>query len=525
MKDPMAQTPTLAQGRTAGPGRARLLAGLALGAMAALALAMLLRAEAGLQRQSAVVGATPVTITTLAGAPPGPAVVIAHGFAGSRPLMRAFAAGLARAGYVAVSFDFLGHGRHPEPMTGDLGAIEGATARLVGQTLDVAAFARALPQADGRVALLGHSMAGDVIVRAAQADGGIAGVVAVSMFSPAVTADSPANLLAVAGEYEAGLAAEAMRALRLAAGPGAEPGRTHGDPAAGTARRAFVAPGVEHVGVLFSRSAIAEAVAWMDLVFARPASGAADARGPWVALLLAALAGLGWPLAGLLRRLRGRDGADVVSGAGLSGWRFALAALGPAALTPLLLRAAEPRFLPIIVGDYLAAHLAAQGLLTLAALWALGARRPGRGALVAAVVPAGLVCVYALGAFGQALDAWVAAFQPTPARAGLLLALLPGAAAWFLADEWLTRGPGAPPLAYPLTKIAFLASLAGAVALDFERLFFLLILTPVLVLFFVLFGLFSRWTMGATGNPLAGGLANAVILAWAVAATFPLAAG
>ncbi|MFN3614981.1 MAG: alpha/beta hydrolase, partial [Rubrimonas sp.] len=153
-----------------------------------------------------------------------------------------------------------------------------------------------------------------------------------------------------------------------------------------------------------------------------------------------------------------------------------------------------------------------------------GARRPGRGALAAAVVPAALVCLYALGAFGQALDAWVAAFRPTPARAALLLALQPGAAAWFLADEWLTRGPGAPLLAYPLTKIAFLGSLAGAVALDFERLFFLLILTPVLVIFFVLFGLFSRWTMGATGNPLAGGLANAVILSWAVAATFPLAA-
>jgi pimeloyl-ACP methyl ester carboxylesterase len=61
-------------------------------------------------------GSTPVTIFKLASAKPGPAIVIAHGFAGSQQLMQPFALTLARNGYVAVTFDFLGHGRNPEPI-------------------------------------------------------------------------------------------------------------------------------------------------------------------------------------------------------------------------------------------------------------------------------------------------------------------------------------------------------------------------------------------------------------------------
>jgi len=76
--------------------------------------------------------------------------------------------------------------------------------------------------------------------------------------------------------------------------------------------------------------------------------------------------------------------------------------------------------------------------------------------------------------------------------------------------------------AYAVTKLGFLLSLMLAVALNVERLFFLVIIIPVMLILFVTFGLFSAWAYGRTGHPFVGGLANALIFAWAIAVTFPV---
>ena len=47
-------------------------------------------------------------------------VLIAHGFAGSQQLMQPIATTLARNGFVAIPFDFPGHGRNTSPMRGGL---------------------------------------------------------------------------------------------------------------------------------------------------------------------------------------------------------------------------------------------------------------------------------------------------------------------------------------------------------------------------------------------------------------------
>jgi dienelactone hydrolase len=504
------------------PSIPRLVVGLAAFAVVLLSLWRLHGAEAGLTRRDVAIGATPATV--LAPRTPGraPAVVIAHGFSGSRPLMRPFAAALARAGYVAVTFDFLGHGEHPAPLTGDVTTEEGATAALVAQLRAVVDHARTLPGTDGRVALLGHSMASDVVVRAALADPGVGAVVAVSMFSPAVTAEAPRNLLVVAGEWEAPLADEALRVLRLTGGPDARAGVTVEDPEGAGRRRAVIAPSVEHIGVLYSATATAEAVAWLDAVFWRTGGAGGDARGGWILALLAALTALGWPLAALLPRA-----VDAPAGAGLRGWRLGLAILGPAVLTPLIATQAQVRLLPVIVGDYLALHFALYGLMTAAAMRALGGPL-GRGSALRAgplALAAAAVAAYGLLAVGGALDAQVSNFLPTAGRLPLLGLMLVGMVPYFLADEWLTRGPAAPGWAYGASKLAFLGSLAAAVALDPPRLFFLIILAPALVVFFTVFGLFSGWTYRAVGHPAAGALANAAVFAVAVATTFPQIAG
>ena len=232
------------------------LADAALGAAALLAVAAalwhLLAASAGLDIRTALVGQTPVTIfAPQAKVARGPAVVIAHGFAGSQQLMQSFALALARNGYVAVTFDFLGHGRNPRPLTGSITEESGATAALVTETAAVAAFARTL--GDGRLAALGHSMASDIVVRFAEADPDVGATIAVSMFSPAVNRNAPRNLLVVVGAGEGPLRAEALRVVGQVTAP-APPAEavTYGSFADGTARRAAVSDHVEHIGVLFS---------------------------------------------------------------------------------------------------------------------------------------------------------------------------------------------------------------------------------------------------------------------------------
>jgi dienelactone hydrolase len=87
-------------------------------------------ARSGLSITPLEVGSTPATVYRRASTEKAPAVIIVHGFAGSRQLMEAYALTLAQAGYVAVSFDFEGHGRNPTPMSGDVTRVDGTTRLL-----------------------------------------------------------------------------------------------------------------------------------------------------------------------------------------------------------------------------------------------------------------------------------------------------------------------------------------------------------------------------------------------------------
>jgi len=135
------------------------------------------------------------------------------------------------------------------------------------------------------------------------------------------------------------------------------------------------------------------------------------------------------------------------------------------------------------------------------------------------------VLAYAAIAVGWSIDAFVTSFFPVLQRLLLILAMLLGTLLFFLSDEWLTRGVGAARGAYAVSKILFVMSLTAAVALDPYRLFFLIIIVPVIVPFLAVFGLWSGWIYRRTGQPLVAGIVNALIFAWAIGSTFPLVAG
>jgi len=299
--------------------------------MAVLAIAIglfeLHEARDGLRIVSADVGRTPIMVFQPLATGPVPVVLIAHGFAGSQQLMQPFAETLARNGYIAVTFDFLGHGRNPAPMRGDISDGMLITSELLRELGEVSAYARTLPKSDGRMAVLGHSMASDIVIRFAQANPEIAATVAVSAFSPAVTASSPRNLLVIVGALEPSmLRDEGLRIVNLAAHGNAVAGETYGRFADGTARRLVLARGVEHIGVLYSLDSLTESLQWINAAFGRDQLGSIDSRGRWLALLFLGIVALAWPLSALLPLVN-----ETFAGAGLPWKRLLIAAIVPAA--------------------------------------------------------------------------------------------------------------------------------------------------------------------------------------------------
>jgi Serine aminopeptidase, S33 len=474
----------------------------------------------GLSIAYATVDRTPVTIFRPTETAPRPVVVIAHGFAGSQQLMQPFAETLARNGYIAITFDCLGHGRNPVPMRGEIADGETITAGLLKELERVAGYARTMPGSDGRIAVLGHSMASDIVIRFAQAHPDVQATVAVSVFSPAVTATSPRNLLVIVGALEPSmLRNEGLRLVDQAAGGNAVAGKTYGDFSDGTARQLVLARGVEHIGVLYSHDSLTASLHWINAALGQHQAGSVDRRGPWLALTFLGIIALAWPLSFLLPAT-----SPVGAGASL-GWKpLLIAAFAPAVLTPLALWKLPTDFLPILLGDYLALHFLLYGITTTALLWYFR-RLPDSpishswiGIAIAAIAIAG----YDVLAFGLPLDAYVISFLPIPARLPLMAAIACGTLPYFIADEWLTRGERARFGAYPLTKFCFLLSLALAVALNPMKLFFLIIIVPAILLLFLTFGLISRWSYRATRHPLPGAIANATIFAWAMSVTFPM---
>ncbi len=472
--------------------------------LAVIAVWQLESARSGLLITDAMVGATPVTVyepdQSL-----GPTLVISHGFAGSRQIMSAYSLHLAQAGYRVVAFDYEGHGTHQVPMSGDVTSVDGTTRRLVNQTLSVLRWAAATDTSGQPIGQLGHSMATDVLIRAAlEADQPQGPIVALSAFSGAVTATEPENLLLIAGEWEARLRDFGVDAVQMI------------DPSAGESqlidaqsvrRQAIVAPGVEHVGILYSQTAQVRALDWMNAFYERDNTVPPILIGPWLLVLLAALVLIGRQVV----RLPVGQASNPVT---LRPWQFAACVAVPALLAPAISVLIDIQALPVLVADYLLVHLALYGILTVGLLLWFGAR-PGAIRPLAALI----LAVWGIAVFGFALHRYGANFWPAGPRVLIVGVLLFGALPFALGDAILTQAR--PWWQRALLRVSFVASLMIAVALDFERLFFLVLIAPIILLFFAIFGPLGRWTAENSG-PVAAGIGLGVILAWALGVTFPL---
>ena len=282
-------------------------------------------------------------------------------------------------------------------------------------------------------------MATDIILRAANAEAQsgqpITAVVAISMFSQAVTAQMPPRLLVISGEWESGLRQAALTTLRTVQ-PEARENQTV--TSAGVIRRDVVAPQVEHVSVLYSPTAIGAARAGLDAAFGRTSTTPIAAPGPWILALLFGIVALLRSVVLLLPQVAcnaltqpegaAADRVQPVSTAApqtLSANRFLAAILVPSIVVPVVLPQLYSRFLPVLVADYLLLHLAAFGAIHLVILRVWPMREPRDRVGPAPWAIAALV-LWGIVVFGLALDRYAANVWPTPERLVIIAALALG---------------------------------------------------------------------------------------------------
>ncbi|MCZ7425347.1 alpha/beta fold hydrolase [Micromonospora sp. WMMA1949] len=494
---------------TPGPASRRLLACGVVALLAVVLGALLLaRADAGLTTRRATVAGVPLTEVRADGASGDrrPGVVIAHGFAGSARLMRPLADSVARRGGIAVLLDFAGHGASSSRLPG-AGRDEERSRAALRHDLDVAvAWLRGRPGVDpDRIVLVGHSMGAGAVVRYAVAHPEIDRAVAISLPDGSdVPAGWPGKLTLVVGGLEfAGFRQAVDEASR--------------DAAPGTRTR-VVAPGVEHVSVLFAPRTHAAVLHALP----NPAGGlplSPLTRPGGAGLLLAGLA-LGFvPLVALLTHGAGTRRAGTVAGGPRTGrW---LAATVPAAGLGAVLAALLPTArLPLAVGGYVAVFLLLTGvLLAAAARFAQSGRTQEAGGGVRSAVVAVVLLGYAVLAVALPLHLGLTSTVPVGARWWLLPLVTFCCLVFLLGAERLADGHS---VRYAATGGIAVLVLAVAAVIGLAPGFVLL----VVPLFAALVAWQAAWAAVLRRRAVPWWLApslGAVLLAWPTATTLPLA--
>lgn len=448
--------------------------------------------------------AGPITLYAAVAGEGGPLVLISHGFAGSRQMMQYIARDLARAGFRVASFDYIGHGYNTEQLSPDVTRIKGTTQQLIDQTLSVYSAVERLLGPQVEVAVLGHSMATDIIIRAARDMPQVRDAVAISMYSEAVTAEFPQRLLVISGEWEGRLRKAGRDVVAQVAQP-AEEGQTvrSGD----VVRRAIYAPRTEHVAVLFDKVTLEETRAWLLAGFALPDAGTTRPMGPYIVIALVCLIVLTGAVFQFLPKTTAPTQQVPLS-------TYLAAVLFPVLPAGLGAVAVSVGIFGVAAFGGLVAFFAIWGCIACSVLLRAGYRfhRPSAFGIA-------LFLLWSLLVFAGLLDRYVSAFVPTGVRLGLMAALLPAALLFMLADRALAAGAAL--WRRVLSRALPIATLAGTMLIHPQNMGLLFTVLPVMVLFFLVYGTMGTLVARRLG-PETAAVAQAVILAWSLSASTPL---
>ena len=518
--------------------RSWLIPGLCAGLAVLLAAPALigLRTDA-ISTQRILVDGVPITVMKPGVDGARPVVVIAHGFAGSAVIMGALAEQVTKAGAIAVTFDFVGHGANATPMSAGGGMSEAGQAALAADLDTVVRWIAGQPGVDvEQLALVGHSMGAGAVVRyAVEHPTKVRSVVAISLPSAAVIpAQMPAvppNLLLLVGSAEpASFTAAALAGLQSGY-PAGKFEQLYGNASAGTLRSAQVIAGSEHVGIVFAPATAAAATRWLADTLVNDADQPtlqvpSDATNTlvWLAMLLVAGVLAMVPIARVLY--------PHPAASDLQRWRVVARIIAVVAVAVIaadivawFLQGVTDH-LPLAVGGYLASWFTTAGVVMLVLLRWLPSppfirQNPaiGLGDLVRALVSATVVVL--LIAVPSTLT-W-APFALVGARWWLALVMLIAFTVFFWGEERLLRNltTGRRWTAVLLDRVLVVAGLLAAIPV-LGAPGFLILLLPLMVLLLFLLAGFAGIVARRNGGFLGAVLVQSVPLALLSATTFPL---
>jgi pimeloyl-ACP methyl ester carboxylesterase len=458
-------------------------------------------------------------------------VLVAHGFAANKELMRPWGYYLAQQGFDTYIFDQPGHGHSDRRLPGDVWTGTALGDNLRAMVDELVAGQQAAP---GQIGLVGHSMGGLTVTQLALSDDRIRATVAISSaYRGEIPREKPQNLLSFAAERDPGFMVEAVTALaRQSAGGAGELGKQYGSLRDGSARASYVEQGRNHITILYDAEAMERTGAWLrESVAAR--TGVLDGGRygwTWIALGLTAALVFVAVCAAVLAPAYARRGARNQQRAK---FLTALVMLAVAAFSAVLavvyIRFPWPR---IAVLDYLLPYylVMAAVLLVLRLVWPreYGYQVASQDGSDPAAMLRGLGVFLGLaGAAGPIIHMNLSNFMLEPARILPLLVVAAGLWLYQVQEEALKRavsadaGPGAGALAGLVGKLVVVLTWYGAAALPNPQTFLPLTI-PVLVIIMGMLELFSylmnRWHYPAAG----AAVFSALVMAWCTVVTFPV---
>lgn len=487
------------------------------------------RSDVAMTRE--VIAGTPVDFFRAAGSAAG-SVVVVHGFAANREMMRSWGLSLARQGLDVYVVDQAGHGdsRQPLPVWSGGNGPNPLAAQLKALLDRLVEQGRVEP---GQIALIGHSMGGSTVTALGLDDSRIRATVTLSSAHRGqLPPDRPSNLLTLIAQREPRFITAAAQELAagLEGGSGSV-GRQSGSFEQGTARLVSQVPGRNHITIIFDAAVKKQAADWIHASFGTaPAPASAPAQHWW--WVLAGLLGALGAVVATAAMLAPSHGSRYLSSMNRPGWLAGVVALMIAALSAVM--AVVYLRLPWIglaVVDYLLPFflVMAAVLLLLRLLWPRdfgfpvleGAGLSGGGLLRGM----GVFAAYA-GAVVPVIHLNLSNHTPTVDR--LLPMLLFALALWlfFVQEEALKRavadsyGLVASLTMGLLGKMVLVATLYGSAALPNPQPFLSLTI-PVMILLLLIIEFFSGLMLTWRYSAVAAATFTSLMLAWTTAVTFP----